>query len=120
VLSVANTAPSFGVRANINYGNSIFEDSNESILAIKLNSVTPSLSISAPKTEMCATETAEIPITLSATGGVITSYELLPLNAEAQGLVTVQKQPLIYLLSDLLKVLMEKQPLVLELVILVD
>jgi hypothetical protein len=91
VLSVANTTPSFGVRANINYGNNIFEDSNESILAIKLNSVTPTLNISAKKTEMCATETDGIPVALLASGGIITSYELVPLDKNAQGLVTVER-----------------------------
>jgi hypothetical protein len=56
-ITTPNTEPTIGVLANINYGNNVFENSNESFLAIKLNRIQAKIiSATAAQPDLCVGE----------------------------------------------------------------
>jgi hypothetical protein len=73
VQTTPNTTPTFEVKANINYGNGIFEDATVSNpFTITLNTISPILSIDMPF-DICTDNISSntIPITINATGGIM-------------------------------------------------
>jgi hypothetical protein len=54
VLVTPNQTASIAVKAEINYGNNVFEETNEATLTTKINTVSPTLSLSIIRTDLAA------------------------------------------------------------------
>lgn len=89
VLVTPNQTASIGVKAEINYGNGVFEETNEATLTTKINTVTPTLTATIDRNELCATENQLANVSLNATGGKIVSYTTTHDNNGRDAIVTV-------------------------------